>query len=162
RAALMRGGFVRRVALGFVKIDEVLRGPWGIHRRSDHTFIVKDNWGVEYVDDELSNEEFDTLSGLYHKFLGHKREVVSVCWFPLGHIFDKSGANIVRWSDHLEALWNKRCNSISADQSVPNTFRNPLGVMEWRNKLRGSADARRAYTRLEKWSLDVWQQHLVY
>ncbi|KAF7771104.1 hypothetical protein Agabi119p4_7078 [Agaricus bisporus var. burnettii] len=70
RAALMRGGFVRRVALGFVKIDEVLRGPWGIHGRSDHTFIAKDNWGVEYVDDELSNEEFDTLSGLYHKFLG--------------------------------------------------------------------------------------------
>jgi hypothetical protein len=70
RAALMRGGFIRRVALGFVRPSDVLRGPSGVHERADYMFVAKDLAGVEYIDDELTNEECDMLSGLYRKFLG--------------------------------------------------------------------------------------------
>jgi uncharacterized protein YjlB len=70
RAALMRGGFIRRVALDQVRPHDVLRGPSGIHEREEYMFIAKDLADVEYVDDEMTKDECDLLSGLYRKFLG--------------------------------------------------------------------------------------------
>jgi hypothetical protein len=33
-------------------------------------FVAKDVNGVEYVDDEFSDDEYNMLSGLYYKFTG--------------------------------------------------------------------------------------------
>jgi hypothetical protein len=70
RAALMRGGFMRRVALRFMNPSEALRGPCGVYDNPCYMFVAKDVNGVEYVDDKLSDKECDMLCGLYYKFTG--------------------------------------------------------------------------------------------
>lgn len=68
RAALLKGGFVWRVALDYMSSSEIVRGPCGVHDDPKHMFTVKDSYGTEYVDDELTGEEFDALCGMYHSF----------------------------------------------------------------------------------------------
>jgi hypothetical protein len=68
--AMMWGGFTRRQALEFMHPSEALRGPCGAYEDPGMIFIAHDVNGVEYVDDELTDEEYDLLSGIYLKFTG--------------------------------------------------------------------------------------------
>lgn len=70
RAALLRGGFIWRIALQYISQTEAIRGPWGIHENPQHMFIMRDSNGDEYIDDELTEDELNTLCGLYKTFTG--------------------------------------------------------------------------------------------
>jgi hypothetical protein len=63
------------------------------------------------------------------------------------------------WTEKAERFWEKRTNAILNDE-VNNNLRVPLNVTEWRSKLRGLADARRAGTKVEKWSKDFLKEHV--
>lgn len=70
RAALLRGGFAWRIALDYIRTNQAIRGPWGVHPDPKHMFVVQDSDGVQYADDELTNNEYDVLSGIYLTFTG--------------------------------------------------------------------------------------------
>jgi hypothetical protein len=69
-AALLRGGFTRRIALDYSRTNDVLRGPLGLHPESNHMFIVHDSDGIQYADDEVTYKEYDVLPGLYYTWTG--------------------------------------------------------------------------------------------
>jgi hypothetical protein len=50
--------------------SEALQGPCGLYDNCGHMFVAKDVNGMEYVDDEFSDNEYNMLSGLYYKFMG--------------------------------------------------------------------------------------------
>jgi len=70
RAALLRGGIVARIAREHVAIDSVLLGPSSavtIHRLGMH---VTDNRGLEFWDDDLTENEIGIICGIYRCFTG--------------------------------------------------------------------------------------------
>ncbi|KXN89733.1 hypothetical protein AN958_05273 [Leucoagaricus sp. SymC.cos] len=142
RAALLRGGFVWRVGLHYMDRSEAARGPWGIHVDASHMFTVKDSSRIKYVDDELTQDEFDTLCGIYRSYTGFKGQVAQLSWFPSLSMFEGSGLNI-----H------------NREGGLPN-FNLPLSATKWRDKVRGYADARRANKQLEKWSREFIEDHV--
>ncbi|XP_006464139.1 hypothetical protein AGABI2DRAFT_194706, partial [Agaricus bisporus var. bisporus H97] len=159
RAALMRGGFARRVALQFMNSSEALRGPCGTYHDPHFMFVAKDVNGSEYVDDELSDKEYDLLCGLYLQFTGDHLHVAKVSWFPQCWVFEGSGMDLGRWTKHAERFWEKRTDAILNDE-INNNLRVPLNVTQWRSKLRGLGDARRAWSKEEKWSKDFLAERI--
>lgn len=75
RAAVLRGGHLWRLTIGSLSIDEILRGPMG----GGSLFEVKDEQGIDLLDDKLSQYEMDLLSGMYICYTGE--------W---GHALDQS------------------------------------------------------------------------
>lgn len=70
RAALLKGGFVCRIALQYISMSEAVQGPLGVQDDPAHMLIVKDSSGVEYIDDKLTQSKLDVLCGLYKTFTG--------------------------------------------------------------------------------------------
>ncbi|EKM79079.1 hypothetical protein AGABI1DRAFT_39932 [Agaricus bisporus var. burnettii JB137-S8] len=159
RAALMRGGFARRVGLQYMKCCEALRGPCGTHDNPKYMFVAKNVNGVEYVDDELSDEEYNMLCGVYIQFTGNGLHVAKVSWFPQSWVFEGSGLDLGRWTEYAERFWEKRTEAM-LNEKIDNNLRGPLNVTQWRSKLRGLADARRASSKVEKWSRDFLLQRV--
>ncbi len=65
RAALLRGGYLWRVALSAMYFDAVLDGPSGLSSREDEMFSVTLPDGKQYVDDQLTEAETYVLLGTY-------------------------------------------------------------------------------------------------
>ncbi len=65
RAALLRGGYLWRVALSAMYFDDVLDGPSGLSSNEDDMFSVMLPNGKRYVDDDLTEEETNILLGTY-------------------------------------------------------------------------------------------------
>ena len=65
RAALLRGGYLWRVALSAMYFDAVLDGPSGLSSREDEMFSVTLPDGKQYVDDQLTAAETYVLLGTY-------------------------------------------------------------------------------------------------
>ncbi|KIK02360.1 hypothetical protein K443DRAFT_6143 [Laccaria amethystina LaAM-08-1] len=66
RAAVLRGGQLWRLTIGSLSIDEILHGPMG----GGSLFEVKDEQGIDLLDDKLSQHEMDLLSGMYICYTG--------------------------------------------------------------------------------------------
>jgi hypothetical protein len=78
RAALLRSGYVRRLALDSgMSISEALKGPSGLHYNNALNFCAWDKDGVEYVDDDLTTNELDLLCGIYQSFTGMFYNIIS-------------------------------------------------------------------------------------
>ena len=70
RAALLRGGIVARIAREHIAIDSALLGPSSAvttHRLGMH---VTDNRGLEFWDDDLTENEIGIICGAYRCFTG--------------------------------------------------------------------------------------------
>jgi hypothetical protein len=70
RAALLRGGIVARIAREHIAIDSAFLGPSSavtIHRLGMH---VTDNRGLEFWDDDLTENEIGIICGAYRCFTG--------------------------------------------------------------------------------------------
>ncbi|KXN87007.1 hypothetical protein AN958_09353 [Leucoagaricus sp. SymC.cos] len=159
RAALMRGGFAQRIAIDYMSISEVMRGPWGVYEDNEHMFSITDSDGMEYVDDNLTDDEFDALCGLYVTFTGNGRQTSKLSWYPLAPVFDGQGEDMGWWTDHAEALWNVCNASILADSSK-SKFSLPMNVMKWHDRLHGYGDRQRAAKKLEALSRKFLEQHV--
>ncbi len=66
RVALLRGGYLWRVAVSEVSFDKVLAGPSGLSPDLSEMFIVTMPNGQKYVDDALKDSEILTLTGVYN------------------------------------------------------------------------------------------------
>ncbi|KXN93408.1 hypothetical protein AN958_00327 [Leucoagaricus sp. SymC.cos] len=160
RAALLRGGFVWRIGLDFMDLSEAARGPWGIHEVSSHIFSVTDSGGIEYIDDELTQDEYDVLCGIYRSYTGFNGQVAQLSWFPSLSMFEGSGLDNGRWTLQADDLFERRIQSIhNKEGGLPN-FNAPLSATRWRDRVHGYADARRANKQLEKWSKDFIEDHV--
>ncbi len=66
RAALMKGGYIWRVAIPVVSITTVISGPTGWSTDPEEMFIASSPELGKFVDDELTDAEIQLLCGLYH------------------------------------------------------------------------------------------------
>ncbi|KAJ3557000.1 hypothetical protein NP233_g11847 [Leucocoprinus birnbaumii] len=151
RAAVMRGGFARRIAIEFLSISEVTKGPSGVHKEEGHMFIAKDTTGAEYVDDDLTVGEFEALCGLYVTFTGSGQQAGKLSWYPLPYVFDGQGEDMGWWTGRAEKLW-ETCNASILSNDPQRRIDLPKAVMKWRDRLRGFGDGRRAVKSAEEWS----------
>ncbi|KAJ3558301.1 hypothetical protein NP233_g11535 [Leucocoprinus birnbaumii] len=159
RAAIIRGGFARRIGLSYMSSWEGARGPSGIYDNPEHMFIARDAAGVEYVDDCLTENELGALCGLYLTFTGSGEQIGKQSWYPLAPVFDGSGEDMGWWMDRAEKLW-RHINTIIKHEVIDDKLQLPLNVRNWRNILRGYADGRRAVKKAKKWSIGVLNDHL--
>ncbi|KAJ3570763.1 hypothetical protein NP233_g4193 [Leucocoprinus birnbaumii] len=159
RAAIMRGGFARRIAIDYLSISEVTKGPRGIDDEEGHMFIAKDSAGVEYVDDGLTVGEYDALCGLYLTFTGSGQQVAKLSWYPLTYVFDGQGEDMGWWTGRAERLWES-CNASILSSDPNRKLELPKAVMKWRDRVRGFGDGRRAAKSLEEWSRDFLKSEL--
>jgi len=70
RAALLRGGIVARIAREHIAIDSALLGPSSAviaHRLGMH---VTDPRGLEFWDDDLTENEIGIICGVHRCFTG--------------------------------------------------------------------------------------------
>ncbi|KXN92822.1 hypothetical protein AN958_06166 [Leucoagaricus sp. SymC.cos] len=104
-AALMHGGFTQRIAMEHIGVWDTRDGPCGIHNEPDHMFIIKDSNRVEYIDDNLTNDELDALCGLYITFTGQGEQTSKLSYYPLISVFEGQGLDMEWWTDHIELLW---------------------------------------------------------
>ncbi|KAJ3552539.1 hypothetical protein NP233_g12858 [Leucocoprinus birnbaumii] len=102
-------------------------------------FVARDPSGVEYVDDNLTRVEFEILSGVYFVATGKGEQAVKKSWYPFPWMFESSGEDIMRWTEHTDGLWNKHFKAILRDD-VHQSLRDPITVDKWRDKLRGFPD----------------------
>ncbi|KAJ3556804.1 hypothetical protein NP233_g11898 [Leucocoprinus birnbaumii] len=159
QVSLLRGGYARRIALGSLAHNQAWRGPSGIYENPDHMFVARDPSGVEYVDDNLMRVEFEILSGVYSVATGKGEQAVKQLWYPFPWMFESSGEDVMRWTEHTEGLWNKRFKAILRDD-VHRSLRDPITVDKWRDKLRGFPDTRWAMKKLELWSRSFLAEQL--
>ncbi|KAF9439579.1 hypothetical protein P691DRAFT_690317, partial [Macrolepiota fuliginosa MF-IS2] len=64
------GGYVWCIASKYINFSEAVRGPWGICNITNKMFRVEDSNGIEYVDDDLTDNELEILCGVYRMFTG--------------------------------------------------------------------------------------------
>ncbi|KXN81192.1 hypothetical protein AN958_05881 [Leucoagaricus sp. SymC.cos] len=159
RAAIMRGGFARKVALEHMSVSEIAAGPRCIHRGLDEMFVAEDLNGVEYVDDNLTSDEFDVLCGLYITSTGIGSQTGKLSWYPLIGTFEGSGEDMGWWTGRAESLWEKRNRSILDGRPTQNITNLPMNATKWRDKLRAYGDNRRAQQRAESWSKEFIEKH---
>ncbi|KAF7761865.1 hypothetical protein Agabi119p4_9857 [Agaricus bisporus var. burnettii] len=119
RAALMCGGFIARIASQYLSFGEAIKGPSGIYKDESHIFIAKDNGGVEYIDDNMTDDEFAVIIGMYIQYLGAKDlSTARKSWFPFRG-FEGSGEDFGYWAPRNESEWNKRNFSILQAKGQP-------------------------------------------
>ncbi|KAF9441228.1 hypothetical protein P691DRAFT_684646 [Macrolepiota fuliginosa MF-IS2] len=149
RAALLRGGYLWHIASKYISLAEALRGPWGIRGAANEMFIAEDGNGIEYIDDDLTDNELEVLCGVYRTFTGVGMDVAKLSWYPLA--FEGSGEDFGRWTPRNEIEWKKR-NDMILNKDVDVGLRSPMGIRKWRDRLHGFKDGRQAKKRLEELS----------
>ncbi|KAF9440360.1 hypothetical protein P691DRAFT_782554 [Macrolepiota fuliginosa MF-IS2] len=86
----LRGGFVWRIASKYISFAEAVRGPWGTCDAMNETFIVKDSNGIEYIDNDLTDDKLEVLCGVYRMFTGVGMDIAKLLWYPLAGSFEGS------------------------------------------------------------------------
>ncbi|KJA12662.1 hypothetical protein HYPSUDRAFT_119721, partial [Hypholoma sublateritium FD-334 SS-4] len=157
RAALLRGGYLWRVALSAMYFDIVLDGPSGLSSRGDEMFSVLLPDGKRYVDDELTEAETYILLGTYVCRTGYGDQLAFKSWSPSVSNFAKSGLDYGRWTSFNESLYN--ISSSNPESRNPTLKRQPRPSNQWRNICRGSRDVARGLHRLEKVSLSLIREY---
>ncbi|KAF8056263.1 hypothetical protein FPV67DRAFT_1401732, partial [Lyophyllum atratum] len=152
RAALMRGGFVWRLAVLGISIISVFDGPSGwneLAADSDTMFSAKDiTTGEVFLDDQLTNTELDLICGAYICDMAINNQVAIKSWYPLPSTFDKCGENYGRWTSHSEEGFQRRTNEI---HDGGEGGRGPLNASKWRDLMTGMRDVRYVNENLERW-----------
>ncbi|KAJ3560228.1 hypothetical protein NP233_g10976 [Leucocoprinus birnbaumii] len=151
RAAIMHGGFARRIAIDYLSISETARGPRDVDEQEGHMFTVRDASGVEYVDDDLTTGEFDVLCGLYVTFTGYGKQVGKLSWYPLTYVFEGHGEDMGWWTGRAEKLWQS-INTLILSSDPMRKMELLKNVMKWRDKVKGFGDGWRALKSVEDWS----------
>ncbi|KXN85945.1 hypothetical protein AN958_10653 [Leucoagaricus sp. SymC.cos] len=141
------------------RLHEHFGGPWGVYKDNKHMFSITDSDGMEYVDDNLTDDEFDTLCGLYVTFTENRRQTSKLSWYPLAPVFDGQGEDMGWWTDYAEALWNAYNVSILANSSK-SKFSLPINIIKWCNRLHGYGDGQQVAKKLEALSRKFLEQHV--
>jgi hypothetical protein len=113
RAIRLRGGLVGRIASDTVPERQVLEGP----ALCDEIVAMDD--GVYFLDDGVSDETLDCISGVYHVLQGRKNCVSHSSWWPKHGIFMKSGRFSDQWTPDAENFYcDRRMKFDTGDFSI--------------------------------------------
>ncbi|EDR13000.1 uncharacterized protein LACBIDRAFT_312122 [Laccaria bicolor S238N-H82] len=99
---ILRGGFLWRLTIGSVSIDELLEGPVG----GGSLLVVDDRKGYPpLLDDKLTHNEMDWICGMYVCSTGVAKVYSNKSWWPPYNIFDNN--NACESYGHWMRCWNQ-------------------------------------------------------
>jgi len=125
RAALKYGGLISGIASLSVENREVVRGVVA------PDFVCAEFGDHFLVDDGLSYDDLDMISGVYY-ITNPDGRVLTYSWFPPARYWSYGAYNTGFWSDDAEHWFVKRLNELEAPTGgIPKTAR------EWRKELQG-------------------------
>ncbi|EGO04479.1 hypothetical protein SERLA73DRAFT_44533 [Serpula lacrymans var. lacrymans S7.3] len=78
--ALLQGGIVWCLAINVLSPEAVLSGPSSDTREPKEIFQTTD--GHFFINDCLSQEELDLISGVYNVYTGHGPQMSQSSWWP--------------------------------------------------------------------------------
>ncbi|KAJ3516856.1 hypothetical protein NMY22_g14106 [Coprinellus aureogranulatus] len=135
RAALLRGGYIWRIASGCVADPEILRGP----STSANFDLRHSAMQGAFTGDELTPQELAVIVGTYRCEI-NKGQVEYRSWWPPVHVYEdeKYGENLFRWTAWRENGYQERLKKIY-DSNVENST-GPLTVKDWRRKMKGRGE----------------------
>ncbi|KAH6874228.1 hypothetical protein BKA70DRAFT_1129227 [Coprinopsis sp. MPI-PUGE-AT-0042] len=127
RAALLHGGIVWRLAVGYLFPEDALYGPT---RSSTLISVVHPRTSEQLADDSLSEVEVQLLCGAYVCYTGNGNQIAIKSWWPLPEAFEQ-GEDLGRWTAVNEDWYQRRLAEIKAGTA------SPLKRKRWRDDLRG-------------------------
>lgn len=139
RAAVMRGGYVWRLAANTIRVDDVLDGP------SKTSLLRFEHEGFLYYDDQLTASEILLIIGSYELWDNHTVPT-TVSWWPPPDLWDDAscGENYGVWTDWNESGYHARLRKIREGTA------RPLNRGDWKKQLRGAAHPRKWRASLHK------------
>ncbi|KAF8627653.1 hypothetical protein AX15_004346 [Amanita polypyramis BW_CC] len=141
RAALLKGGIIWRLAKGTVPIHEVFNGPTRLAKDFGQLVLVSN--GQDMIDDNLSDDQSELISGLYQigksstlskEYIiecraAHGNQIKEVSWWPKHTTWKGCGLDVGYWSSSCETWFLNRLRAIRNGTATPRTSR------EWKNSL---------------------------
>ncbi|KAF8961303.1 hypothetical protein BDZ97DRAFT_1592947, partial [Flammula alnicola] len=134
RAALLKGGIVWRLAVEALGFDVVFDGPSNEAQVHGRGFRFGDD-GTSFCDDDLSEDELDLISGIYHCHTGVKKQIAKKSWFPL-HTTWRKAATFTHWTERNENEYQRRVQQIQQGSQ-------PLSASEWAKNAKYNSQIRR-------------------
>ncbi|KAF9525619.1 hypothetical protein CPB83DRAFT_838066 [Crepidotus variabilis] len=124
RAVRLRGGIAGRIAMEYVKEQEVLAGP-----RCGDEVVGYDDDGYSYMDDGVSENFLNAICGLYRIRLRPDVLARGSFW-PTQSAWMNSGYGVDHWSPDAEEFFKRRAANFEAKQY------NVLPHGAWRLKIK--------------------------
>ncbi|KDR66267.1 hypothetical protein GALMADRAFT_232635 [Galerina marginata CBS 339.88] len=163
RVACMRGGVLWRVSCSAVDWNIVLRGPSGWSPNPcEFVTGIQDGTSMEFIDDALTRDEVSDLCGMYYVLTGVGYQWENPSWYPTPESFERSGFDYGYWSTFCEAQFDNWKSKASQPSAVKpeQPQRPPINKVRWSSNLKGSAELRRARSRMEKVAADLIEAHV--
>ncbi|KAF8872963.1 hypothetical protein CPB84DRAFT_1689108 [Gymnopilus junonius] len=108
------------------------------------------------VDDILSEEILDLISGTYLVDTGKGDQTSTKSWYPRANSWDVGGLSVDFWTEECEKWFTKRRNLILSGEAQP------LSGTEWRRALRMSRKSPILMTRMNNATLSYLHSPLAY
>ncbi|TFK85718.1 hypothetical protein K466DRAFT_494187 [Polyporus arcularius HHB13444] len=162
-AGLRMGGIIWRILLEVVQDDTDLRdrleqqassGPSG--EVSIYQEVLQLSPSFAFVDDGLSEEELDIISGVYRVYTDQLNQTADVSWWPKHkHWIKYAGQNVGIWTQ-----WNEKwfCDHL---QSIHEGTARPKTSHDWKKALKGHREAKTMGNMVESASKDFIQKYLL-
>ncbi|KAJ3499226.1 hypothetical protein NLJ89_g10122 [Agrocybe chaxingu] len=115
RRALSMGGILRRLAMECLPDSDVLAGPSQDALEGNGEVYIID--GNVMVDDGLSVQDLDIISGVCVSVLKGPGSTSSPSWFPRERLWNDSGFNKGFWDPAAEAWYRRRCSELSTGEA---------------------------------------------
>ncbi|KXN81721.1 hypothetical protein AN958_03792 [Leucoagaricus sp. SymC.cos] len=142
-----------------IRVWDARGGLCGIHNELDHMFIIKDSNGVEYIDDNLMDDEWDALCELYITFMGQGEQTSKLSYYPLISVFEGRGLDMGWWTDHVESLW-QMATKAALNPTHVDKVTVPMNSIKWHEKIRGFGDLQHTQKKLESHSKKFLDEHV--
>ncbi|KAI0691139.1 hypothetical protein C8T65DRAFT_587394, partial [Cerioporus squamosus] len=162
-AGLRMGGIVWRllteavgddVDLQNLLLQQASHGPSGEH--SVYQQVLQLSPSFCFVDDGLSEEELDVVSGVYKVYTDQLNQTADVSWWPKHkHWVRNAGQNTGIWTG-----WNEKwfCDRL---QSIHNGTGRPKTSSEWKQALKGHREVKTMSNLVESATKDFIQDYLL-
>jgi hypothetical protein len=146
RAALLAGGITWRLALENIPHESAISGPSVCaHHFGKH--LVTLSHGT-LIDDELTDNEFDLISGVYKVYTGNGQQTSDSSWWPKQSTWMKSTLWPGYWTQICENWYQRRLDAILTCGATP------LTASKWASALRRSHDTQRLHDGIASASRD--------
>jgi len=126
RAVRLSGGIVGRIAAEIVPDSDVLDGPILMND------IVGSKGDYVFLDDFVSDENLETISGVYHVRVNvvNSDGVAHCSWWPKHQTWTGTGLVGDQWSPRAEKFYQDRCDDLAAKKF------DIISASSWRKKLK--------------------------
>ncbi|KAG1863250.1 hypothetical protein DFJ58DRAFT_656563 [Suillus subalutaceus] len=127
RVAVAQGGILWRICKQELASD-IPSGPSiDVHFFADMSSDAPRN----YVFDTLSQEEIDTLCGVYHVLTDRGEQTTILSWWPTPHLWTTSGLDMGYWTHSNEQVFQSRLRKIREGEATLLTARKWKGDLKF-------------------------------